>query len=74
MIILYSFAGYVLSREAVRKFVVEGLPNQECRQDNNGAEDVEIGNCPSYLAYFLSTGVTDLTSLLIGCRVLQGNV
>lgn len=38
-------AGYVLSEEAVRRFVVQGLPNQNCRQDNNGAEDVEIGKC-----------------------------
>lgn len=39
-------AGYVLSREAVRRLVVEGLPNRtRCRQDNGGAEDVEMGKC-----------------------------
>ncbi|XP_051153513.1 glycoprotein-N-acetylgalactosamine 3-beta-galactosyltransferase 1 isoform X2 [Leptopilina boulardi] len=39
-------AGYVLSKEAVRKFVVEGLPNKtKCREDNGGAEDVEMGKC-----------------------------
>lgn len=41
---IHFIVGYVLSEEAVRRFVVQGLPNQNCRQDNNGAEDVEIGN------------------------------
>lgn len=37
-------AGYVLSREAVRRFVLDGIPNQDkCRQAADGAEDVEIG-------------------------------
>lgn len=39
-------AGYVLSREAVRKFVEEALPDpQKCKKDNTGVEDGEIGKC-----------------------------
>ena len=34
----------MLSREALRKFVEEGIPNpKKCRQDHAGSEDVEIG-------------------------------
>lgn len=37
-------AGYVLSKEAVRRLVEDGIPNEKkCRQSAGGAEDVEIG-------------------------------
>lgn len=39
-----NILGYVLSREAVRRFVVDALNHSTgCRQDNGGSEDVEIG-------------------------------
>ena len=39
-------AGYVLSKEALRRFVLNGTNNPHvCRQDAGGAEDVEMGLC-----------------------------
>lgn len=38
-------AGYVLSKEALRRLVKNGLANRKtCRRGNDGNEDVEIGN------------------------------
>lgn len=42
---LLNCLGYVLSKEALKKFIEEALPagNNKCRQDHGGAEDVEMG-------------------------------
>lgn len=43
-------AGYVLSEEAVRRFVVEGVVgNKTCRDDSTVDDDLELGKCMELL-------------------------
>lgn len=38
------FAGYVLSKEAVDRFVTDAIPDKaKCKPGAEGSEDVEIG-------------------------------
>lgn len=48
-------AGYVLSKEALQRFVVDGIPDKtKCKSDDNGAEDVEIGINLKLFIFFLA--------------------
>ena len=38
-------AGYVLSKEAVKRFVVSLKSSHDCRADAGGSEDLEMGRC-----------------------------
>ncbi|XP_037529298.1 glycoprotein-N-acetylgalactosamine 3-beta-galactosyltransferase 1 [Rhipicephalus sanguineus] len=38
-------AGYVLSREALRRVVEQGMMQGKCRADGAGSEDAELGRC-----------------------------
>ncbi|KAL1494987.1 hypothetical protein ABEB36_010483 [Hypothenemus hampei] len=39
-------SGYVLSKEALKRFITDSLPDpKKCKQQNTGAEDAEMGRC-----------------------------
>lgn len=45
-------AGYVLSKEAVIRFIEQAIPDKsKCREDGDGAEDVEMGEL-KFLVFF----------------------
>lgn len=46
-------SGYVMSRRAVQKFVLEALPDgKKCRQEPDGAEDWNMGACMHNIGVF----------------------
>lgn len=45
-------AGYVLSKEALRRFVEKGLGEKICAEKEHGVEDVEMGRCLSKLGVY----------------------
>ena len=49
-------AGYVLSREALRRLATRGNASASCRQDG-GAEDVSVGKCLTSLGVKLMPSV-----------------
>jgi len=47
-------AGYVISREALKRFVEQSLPDKsKCQQDHGGAEDVEMGELQFFVFFRL---------------------
>lgn len=68
-------AGYVLSKEAVKRFVEEGIPNKnKCRQSADGAEDVEIGIDKVYILEIIEKCNTFKLYLSIGKCLEKVNV
>lgn len=52
--------GYVLSKEALRLFVQDALPNAEkCQTGVEGSEDANMGKPPNLYLIFLSVQTVD---------------
>lgn len=66
------FAGYVLSKEAVDRFVTDAIPDKtKCKPGAEGSEDVEIGQLLSEVSSNNLRKTLSKTYVFIGFCILH---